>query len=569
MKSIHLFSQNSNTHLLGTLLYVLFALLAFLACNLPKVEGPGISDGSPVASFSASPTSGTAPLTVNITNNSRNAETYAWSFGDGQPNSSAEEPGTHVYAVAGTYSLRLTASAGGSSDDTTVVISVGAVGAPVADFTVTNDGCTAACSVSFSNASSNAVSQIWNFGDPGSGAMNQATSVNASHAYSSAGTYVVKLLVTSSGGTKDSITKNITIAAAPIQTWVSSIDLSAGTGFEFVKGIDQLQNGEIEVVSNNYAKIFQYKLSSSGTKLGGTAERTLGPEFDVLFSRYFRKTTSGYIVGGFTHYNGGTSPTDDFYALKLNTDFSLAGQNAFFDTDDGNEIGHGICQTDDGGYLLCGNKSSGANTGMLFIKLNSNLGVESRINKFTSSPSNSAIVIHNIVGGYVVTGKMLNASSGNIEGCFLRLDDSYNQVGTTKFLGDFAPEDILELSDGSFILLGDGASAGRAIRVTASNTTVWDKPYGRLMRRGVVTSDNQLVVVGSVAFPSFKIALYKIDISNGDLIWARESYTIPGSNSSQGLYVTQTPDGGFLMGGLNQKSSQESLVMKLKADGTQ
>ena len=55
----------------------------------------------PSASFSATPTAGTAPLVVNFTNTSQNANTYSWIFGDGGT-SSLLNP-THTYTAAGTY----------------------------------------------------------------------------------------------------------------------------------------------------------------------------------------------------------------------------------------------------------------------------------------------------------------------------------------------------------------------------------------------------------------------------------------------------------------------------------
>ena len=46
--------------------------------------------------------------TVNFSNFSQNADTYAWDFGDG--NSSTDEDPTHTYAAEGTYTVTLTAS---------------------------------------------------------------------------------------------------------------------------------------------------------------------------------------------------------------------------------------------------------------------------------------------------------------------------------------------------------------------------------------------------------------------------------------------------------------------------
>ncbi len=69
----------------------------------------------PVAAFSGTPTSGNIPLTVVFTDASTNAPTsWAWDFGDGGT-STAQNP-SHIYTVAGTYTVTLTATNAYGSD---------------------------------------------------------------------------------------------------------------------------------------------------------------------------------------------------------------------------------------------------------------------------------------------------------------------------------------------------------------------------------------------------------------------------------------------------------------------
>jgi len=79
---------------------------------------------APTASFTASPTSGTAPLSVQFTDTSTGSPTaWSWSFGDGAT-STAQNP-SHTYSAAGTYTVSLTASdASGSSAPATTTITV-------------------------------------------------------------------------------------------------------------------------------------------------------------------------------------------------------------------------------------------------------------------------------------------------------------------------------------------------------------------------------------------------------------------------------------------------------------
>jgi PKD repeat protein len=75
---------------------------------------------APVASFSATPTSGTAPLAVTFTDTSTGTPTsWAWDFdNDGTTDSTAQNP-THTYSSAGTYSVRLTVGNAGGNDTLT------------------------------------------------------------------------------------------------------------------------------------------------------------------------------------------------------------------------------------------------------------------------------------------------------------------------------------------------------------------------------------------------------------------------------------------------------------------
>ena len=87
----------------------------------------------PVANFSISPTQGIAPLTVQFTDLSQNAESRSWDFGDGT-NSTEQNP-THTYSTVGTYTVKLTVSNKNDTDLKVATITVQEYKVlPVADF---------------------------------------------------------------------------------------------------------------------------------------------------------------------------------------------------------------------------------------------------------------------------------------------------------------------------------------------------------------------------------------------------------------------------------------------------
>ncbi|AKB56538.1 PKD domain-containing protein [Methanosarcina barkeri] len=76
----------------------------------------------PVANFSTNVSEGYAPLVVQFNDSSKNATGWHWDFGDGA-NSTEKNP-MHIYTVAGTYTVNLTASNEYGMNSTSVIINV-------------------------------------------------------------------------------------------------------------------------------------------------------------------------------------------------------------------------------------------------------------------------------------------------------------------------------------------------------------------------------------------------------------------------------------------------------------
>lgn len=98
-------------------------------------SAPAASDQPPLAIASATPVSGTAPLTVNFNGSSSydpdgGTLTYSWNFGDGSAPSTVANP-SHLYSAAGNYAATLTVTdATGATAMTQVFIAVVAAAKP-------------------------------------------------------------------------------------------------------------------------------------------------------------------------------------------------------------------------------------------------------------------------------------------------------------------------------------------------------------------------------------------------------------------------------------------------------
>jgi PKD repeat protein len=150
---------------------------------------------TPIASFTAAPTEGTAPLLVQFTDTSDgNPGKWLWQFGDGSY--SFQQNPYHLYRNAGVYTVKLTVTNNAGSDTVTMTDLITVTTLPVADFSANRTSGTAPLAVQFTDKSTGSpTSWAWTFGDGGTSAEQ-----NPVHVYTATGTYSVQLVATNSDG---------------------------------------------------------------------------------------------------------------------------------------------------------------------------------------------------------------------------------------------------------------------------------------------------------------------------------------------------------------------------------
>ena len=182
------------------------------------------SHPAPIANFTVSPSSGSAPLPVQFTDTSTNNPTnWTWNFGDG--NTSTERNPTHIYYLTGVYTVNLTVKSNYGQDTKTDVITVTPLSSPIANFTTSPSSGSAPLTVQFNDTSANnPTNWTWNFGDG-----NSSTERNPVHTYSLARVYTVNLTVTNAYGndTKTDVI-NVTSPSSPV-TILANLTLNNDT----------------------------------------------------------------------------------------------------------------------------------------------------------------------------------------------------------------------------------------------------------------------------------------------------------------------------------------------------
>ena len=168
--------------------------------DLHEVDLSATGVSPPTADFTALPDSGVAPLTVTFTNISSGDYTASlWDF-DGVT-STLQSP-THTYATKGMYTVTLTVTGPGGSDDEVKPDYITVYEPVSADFSASPRQGSAPLEVIFTNQSTgDYTASLWDFGDEMTSTLDSPM-----HTYAVAGVYTVSLTVSGPGGT-DTLTR--------------------------------------------------------------------------------------------------------------------------------------------------------------------------------------------------------------------------------------------------------------------------------------------------------------------------------------------------------------------------
>lgn len=167
---------------------------------------------APAPNFTANVTSGCAPLSVTLTNNSGGSN-CVWTFSDGTQATGCGTV-THVFTAPGCYDVTLTSTSGaGCPGQNTIDNYICVSPIPVASFTPSpinlSDFSTTSQMI---NSSQNADIYQWEFSDGGS-----SSQTSPSHVFpTEPGTYTIELIAISSAGCRDTTTATVVVEETTI-----------------------------------------------------------------------------------------------------------------------------------------------------------------------------------------------------------------------------------------------------------------------------------------------------------------------------------------------------------------
>ncbi|MEQ8477184.1 PKD domain-containing protein [Fulvivirga sp.] len=156
--------------------------------------------------------------------NVQNAAEWHWDFGDG--NTANLENAEHAFANGGTYTVRLrVTSQFGCTDEIEQEFIVGGI---TANWTIPNQVLCANVENEFRANATNAHQWHWDFGDG-----NTSNNENPSYSFAEAGTYTIRLQVTSQNGCIDEIVDEVTVADITSEFNVPTDPLCANVAYNF------------------------------------------------------------------------------------------------------------------------------------------------------------------------------------------------------------------------------------------------------------------------------------------------------------------------------------------------
>lgn len=448
-------------------------------------------------------------------------------------------------------------------------------------------------SVSFTDLSNNSpVAWEWDF--PG-GVPNVSTLQNPFITYPSTGTYPVTLTVYNSLGS-DVLTQTAYITVAlPTATLSGTVSILTGfpallpltlTGvppweITYTDGISSWTESGISsspwylTVTPADTAIYSLVSVSDANCSGNTSGSSSVNIIHSSSSNGCDQTTFQWRYGGVMNEEG--------HCIRATPDggFVLAGKTASFgagvtdflviktDSSGMEEWAHtygsgteetgfsiAISLTDDGGYVLTGGTTPSARN-LVILKLDGlgNVSWQKTIGEPIGN-EHGRDILQTSDGGYIIIGTAHSYGAGSSEGYVVKLDAAANLEWTKVFGGTSADHftDVIEMPGGGFLVgassrtYGLGNNSAWLMRLDEVGSLLWTKIYDGSSEDGFVdmelTSDGGLICVGiTESWGAGGWDAFLVKTDTlGNLQWAK---TYGGSGFDRGICVKETDDGGY------------------------
>jgi uncharacterized repeat protein (TIGR02543 family) len=318
------------------------------------------------------------------------------------------------------------------------------------------------------------------------------------------------------------------------------------------------------------------KLNSKGEvdwqkTYGGTANDTA----------YSIKETNdgGYIVAGETLSSG--AGDYDVWILKLSQTGTIEWQKTYGESNE--DYALSIEQTSDGGYITAGVTSSfgtGAENAWV-LKLSAEGDIEWQKAYGGSNSDYARFITQTNDGGYIICGETFSFGDGSDDGWILKLSAS-GDIEWQRIYGGSAQDWFLtvqQTSDGGYIVCGGSSSFGAGskdgwiLKLLSTGEIEWQKTYGgsnddfiwsiQQTEEGGYVAGGQTLSFGAGQEDAWALKLS----SAGNIEW---QWTYGENLSDTAQSIQETSDGGYILGAYTLSfgaGNYDYFILKLNSAG--
>ena len=231
------------------------------------------------------------------------------------------------------------------------------------------------------------------------------------------------------------------------------------------------------------------------------------------------------------------------------------------------DFGESVQQTSDGGYIIIGYTRTRQFIGLdddIFLLKTDSMGNKQWGKTFGGDNDDYAFTVKQTSdGGYIIVGRTASFSTGDLDIWLIKTDSNGKKLWDKLFGSSEYNEgggDVIELSDGSYILLGGKQLFGDVwnpksiwvIKTDINGNLVWDKTFSKENKScyGIVIqelNDGGYVIAGSIRTDRIHydsdIYLLKIN-SEGILLWEK---SFDKNDAEYCFSLDTTSDNGFII----------------------
>ena len=373
-----------------------------------------------------------------------------------------------------------------------------------------------------------------------------------------------------------------------VNDWGYSIDQTIDGGY-VVAGKTESDDGD---VTNNFGftDFWVVKLSSDGIVQW---QKSLGGSSSDEAHSIQQTTDGGYIIAGYTGSSDGDVTVSlggaDFWIVKLDEMGVIEWQKSVGGSN--NDIAYSIQQTIEGGYIVAGETwsndgdvtNNNGSRDIWVVKLNTSGEIEWQKSLGGSNDERGSHIIQTIDGTFIVAGFTysndgdITENNGVVDGWLVKLAAT-GEIDWQKSIGGSA-EDLLgaiqQTTEGGYVVTGhthsdDGDVSGNhgdwdawVVKLDNTGNLEWQNAIGGsdsdLARSIEQTIDGGYVVGGITGSSDGDISgnngsgdylVVKLS-QNGAIEWQK---SLGGVSPDDARSIQQTPDGGYIVGGISQSN---------------